>query len=169
MGGYDENESAASGIILYTCSKLNRLLCVLVLALPALAQLDSGQLRVKFGAPLSREIFRIQPGFDLVVDYGASFQVCRAASPRSHAGGCCQSPEHRRHEAKDAGVSMDLVPDTMRGKSLRRMFSQSGAFSSVSPDEYEHVAIVETYSGSNDTITVRFKNAGCQQTEQTAR
>lgn len=53
-------------------SKLNFLLCVLVLTLPASAQLNSGQLRAKFGAPLSREIFRVSPGFDLVADYGGT-------------------------------------------------------------------------------------------------
>jgi hypothetical protein len=62
-------------------SKLNILLCVLVLTLPASAQLDSTQLRAKFGPPLSREIFRVPPGFDLVADYGGDNQVCKLQVP----------------------------------------------------------------------------------------
>jgi hypothetical protein len=62
-------------------SKLNYLLCFLALALPASAQLDSAQLRVKFGAPLDRETFHIPAGFDLVVDYGVGHQVCKLQVP----------------------------------------------------------------------------------------
>lgn len=61
------------------------------------------------------------------------------------------------------------MPDSMRRKELSRVTSMTGAFSAVGRAEYEHVEIIQTYRGSNDTITVRFKNAGCQQTEQIAR
>ena len=57
----------------------------------------------------------------------------------------------------------ELVPDSTRGKELQRFMSQTGAFSGVGFDEYEHVTVVKTYSGYNDTITVTFRNAGCQQ------
>ena len=63
-------------------SKLNRLLCFLALMLPASAQLDSAQLRVKVGAALDRETFHIPPGFDLVVDYEVGHQVCKYKSLR---------------------------------------------------------------------------------------
>lgn len=56
----------------------------------------------------------------------------------------------------------ELVPDSMRGKELGRFMSTTGAFSTVSFWEYDHVAIVETHSGTNDTITVGFKNVACQ-------
>ncbi len=52
-----------------------------------------------------------------------------------------------------------LVPDSMRGKELGRSMTQSGAYSARGLDEYEKVTVVETYSGSNDTIAVMFKNA----------
>ena len=149
-------------------SKLNCLLCLLVLTLPASAQLDSDRLRVKFGAPLSREIFRVPPGFDLVVDYGAGNQVCKLQVPT------LMPTDAKVQNADDMKQKMyaflaELVPDLMRGKELGRFMSTTGAFSSVGFAEYEHVTIVETYSGSNDTITVRFKNTGCQQTEPIAR
>jgi hypothetical protein len=142
-------------------SKLNRLLCFLALALPASAQLDSAQLHVKFGAPLSREIFRVPLGFDLVVDYGAGNQVCKLQVP------ALMPTDAKVQNADDMRQKMhaflaELVPDSMRGKELRRFMSQTGAFSGVGSGEYDHLTIVETYSGSNDTITVRFKNVGCQ-------
>jgi hypothetical protein len=63
----------------------------------------------------------------------------------------------------------ELVPDSTRGRALGSFMSQTGAFSAVGFDEYDHVTFVETHSGSNDTITVTFKSAGCQQTEQVGR
>jgi hypothetical protein len=149
-------------------SKLNCLFCVLVLTLPASAQLNTAQLRAKFGAPLSREIFRVPPGFDLVVDYRAGYQVCKLQVPAlMPTDAKVQNTDDMKQKMQ--AFLADLVPDSMRGKALRRMLSQSGAFSGVGSDEYEHVTVVETYSGSNDTITVTFKDASCQQTEQTAR
>ncbi len=75
------------------CSKLKRLLCLLALALPASAQFDSAQVRVKFGSPLNREIFGIPPGFDLVVDYGGGNRVCKLQVIESRSpirGQCCR-------------------------------------------------------------------------------
>jgi hypothetical protein len=149
-------------------SKLSRLLCLLVLlTLPASARLDSDQMRVKFGAPLRREIFRIPPGFDLVVDYGAGNQVCKLQAPTLMPTDATVQNADDMKQKMNAFLA-ELVPDWMRGKELGRGMGMTGAFSSFGFAEYEHVAIVETYSG-NDTITVRFKNAGCQQTEQIAR
>ena len=150
-------------------SKLNHLLCFLVLTLPASAQLDSAKLRVKFGAPLSREIFRVPPGFDLVVDYGADNQVCKLQVPALMPTDVTKVRNTDDMKQKMHAFLAELVPDSTRGKELRRGMGMTGAFSGRGFDEYEHVTIAETYSGSNDTISVRFKNAGCQQTEQIAR
>lgn len=149
-------------------SKLNRLLCVLVLTLPAFAQLDSAQLRGKFGAPLRRETFRVPLGFDLVVDYGAGNRVCKLQVPALlPTDATVQNTEDMKQKMR--AFLAELVPDSTRGKELRRVMSQTGAFSGVGFDEYEHVTVVQTYSGTNDTITVTFKNAGCQQAEHIAR
>ena len=151
-------------------SKLNRLLCFLALVLPASAQLDSAQLRVKFGTPaleiwsgkLSREIFRVPPGFDLVVDYRAGNQVCKLQVPAlMPADAKVQNADDMRQ--KMHAFLAELVSDSMRGKELSRQAGMTGAFSGVSHVEYEHVEIVQTESGSSDTITVQFKNAACQQ------
>jgi hypothetical protein len=160
--------SAAGAMIWYMGSKLNCLFCVLLLALPASAQLDTAQLRVKFGAPLSREIFRVPPGFDLVVDYGAGNQVCQLQVPALMPTDAKIQNTYVMKQKMHAFLA-ELVPDSMRGKALQRMFSQSGAFSGVGADEYEHVTVVETFSGTNDTVTVQFKDAGCRPTEQTAK
>jgi len=149
-------------------SKLNRLLCVLVLTLPAFAQLDSAQLRGKFGAPLSRETFRVPLGFDLVVDYGSGNQVCKLQVPAlvpTHTTKVQNTDDMKR---KMRAFLAELVPDSTRGRELQRFMSQFGAFA-VGFDEYEYVTFVQTYSGSNDTITVTFKNAGCRETEHTIR
>jgi len=144
------------------CSKLSCLLCLLALALPASAQLDSAQLRVKFGSPLNREIFRVPPGFDLVVDYGGDNQVCKLQVPAlMPTGAKVQNPDDMKQHMYE--FLAELVPDSMRGKELGRFMSTTGAFSTIGFAEYEHVTIVETYRGSNDTISVRFKNPACQQ------
>ena len=144
------------------CSKLNRLLCLLVLALPAFAQLDSAQLRGKFGSPLDREIFRVAPGFNLVVDYAGGDQVCKLQVP------ALMPTEAKVQHIDDMKQKMyaflaQLVPDSMRGKEQGQFMSTTGAFSTTSLTEYEHVTMAETYRGSNDTITVSFKHPACQQ------
>jgi hypothetical protein len=127
-------------------SKLNCLLCFLALALLASAQLDSAQLRVKFGAPLNREVLHVPPGFDLVVDYEASHQVCTLQVP------AVMPTDNKIQNSAEMKQKMytflaDLVPDTMRGKETGRHVLVAGTFS-VSAVEYEHVAISETeYAG----------------------
>ena len=109
-----------------------------------------------------REIFHVPPGFDLVVDYGAGNQVCKLQVP------ALMPTDAKVQNADDMRQKMhaflaELVPDSIRGKELQRFQGQTGAFSARGGYEYDHVRIVETYSGSNDTITVWFKNAACQQ------
>jgi hypothetical protein len=148
-------------------SKLNRLLCLLAFALPAAAQLDSAQLRGRFGAPLNREIFRVPPGFDLVVDYAADHQVCTLQVPAVMPTNS-QVQVGAEMKQKMYAFLADLVPDAMRGKESRRSVLVSGAFSR-SFVEYEHVTISEAeyanqpFDSIYHTITVRFHNAGCQQ------
>jgi hypothetical protein len=57
------------------------LACCFSFILPATAQLDSAAMRMKYGTPLNRETFHMPAGFDLVVDYGASNQVCKLYVP----------------------------------------------------------------------------------------
>ena len=62
----------------------------------------------------------------------------------------------------------DLIPDSIRGKEMGRHVLMMGAFS-LSTVEYEYVMISEAnyanqqFDSSYNKITVRFKNAGCQQ------
>jgi hypothetical protein len=136
-------------------------------------------LRVKFGVPLSPEIFRVPPGFDLVVDYGVGNQVCKlqvpalmptGAGPVTNFG---NYPYNNRDANKVQNTDemkqkmyaflAELVPDAMRGKEMGRRQWMTGVFSGHLDVIYEHVTITQTESGSNDTITVQFKNAACQQ------
>jgi hypothetical protein len=139
-------------------SKLNRLLCLLAFA----AQLDSGQLRGRFSAPLNREIFRVPPGFDLVVDYGAGNQVCKLRVPALMPTEANKVQNVADMSQKMHAFLAELVPDSMRGKELGRSADMAGAIG-WSQVEYEHEEIVQTANGSSDTITVQFKNAACQQ------
>jgi hypothetical protein len=138
--------------------------CCLGLTLPAAAQLDSSALRMKYGSPMNRETFRIPPGFDLVVDYGANNQVCRlevpALMPTDEKVSNLVVMNQRMYE-----FLAGLVPLAMRGKEIRGMVSVMGIHS-VKSTEYEHVTISEVQGAepfaSSNTITVAFKNASCQ-------
>jgi hypothetical protein len=130
----------------------------LLLALPALAQLDSAALRAKFGAPLHRETYHVPQGFDLIVDYGAENQVCKlevhALPPREDRSG----PYNPKQEME--AFLLDLVPSSMRGKELGRFAGMTGAFSGFSGVRYEHVTISQP--DRSETMTVSFKNDDCR-------
>ena len=129
----------------------------LLLALPALAQLDSASLRAKFGAPLTRETYHLPQGFDLTVDYGTANQVCKLAVPAEMpAQPNVSGPFNPRKQMQE--FLADLVPDSMRGKEIRRFAGTTGAASAVSSTEYEHVTI----SDGRDTIAVLFHNGSCR-------
>ena len=140
-------------------------ICCLSLALPAFPQLDSPALRAKLGLPLNRETYHVPPGFNLVVDYGADYQVCKltvpALMPRIDESGVYRMSEARQQMDE---FLADLVPSTMRGKELGRGVTHMGALSSTWV-LYERVTVNELSSGdwSHDTITVRFKNDNCKE------
>ena len=144
-------------------SKLSfgRFALALLFTLPAVAQLDSTALRAKYGAPLNRETFHMPQGFDLVVDYGASNQVCRIEVPADPPPPPNTSGAFNpRRQMQD--FLADLVPDSMRGKELRRLAGMTGAFSAFSTTEYERLTISQSESGGNGTIAVIFHAAGCR-------
>lgn len=135
------------------------LIACLSLALPGAAQIDSFALRSKYGPPLNRETFHLPQGFDLVVDYGVSHQVCRLEVPAlMPSDEKVSNTEVMR--ARMYGFLADLVPAAMRGRELRRQTMMVGAIS-VAMTEYEHVTISELLSGSSNTITVTFTNGDC--------
>ena len=116
----------------------------LLLAFPALAQIDSASLRAKFGDPLHRQTFHLPQEFDLAVDYNAYNEVCQLEVPaemplpRNFSGGFNATQEMQKFLA-------DLVPHSF----------------------YEHVTILT--SGLNDhqgKITAQFKAAGCEPSPQ---
>src|ERR1700733_10110979 len=104
---------------------------------PAVAQLDSVALRMKYGPPLNRETFQMSAGFDLVVDYGSSYQVCKLhvplLMPSTEQVSNAVAMKQRMYDFLG-----ELVPNSMRGKELRRMASAMGAIS-LFLIEYEHV------------------------------
>jgi hypothetical protein len=103
-------------------------------------------------------------GFDLVVDYGQNGQVCRlqvpALMPTSEQVLNSDVMNRRMYD-----FLSELVPDSMRGKEIRKMSSSMGA-PSLQTIEYEHVTISQfnagqLFSGDN-VITVTFNNQNCQ-------
>lgn len=109
----------------------------LLLALPALAQLDSAALRAIYGAPRHPETFHLPRGFDLTVDYGADNQVCKLEVPSE------MPPPEGLSGAYDAKRDMqafllNLVPASMRRKEVTRGLHVIGGFS-ASHIIYEHV------------------------------
>jgi hypothetical protein len=139
-------------------------LCCLGFAEPAAAQLDSSALRAKFGPPLNRETFHMPSGFDMIVEYGTSNQVCKlelpALMPTSEKISNASAMRQRMYD-----FLAGLVPDALRGKELQRMAQVAGMIS-LSSVEYEHVTVSELeYANepfsNNNTITVIFKNDTC--------
>ena len=137
-------------------------ICCLSFTLPAVAQLDSSALRAKFGTPLNRETFRMPSGFDLIVDYGVSNQVCKlklpALMPTNETVRRSSEMKQRMYE-----FLADLVPGSMRGKELGQLTSVM-SLTSQTAVEYEHVTISELKHADcpfNDTVTVAFKNDNC--------
>jgi hypothetical protein len=139
--------------------------CCLGFASCAFAQLDTSALRAKFGSPLNRETFHISPGFDLVVDYGASNQACKLEVP-----GLMPTEEKVQNSAvmkqRMYDFLAEVVPASMRGKELKRGATQMG-LATMSWVEYEHITIGEFQHGDqafskDHTITVTFKSYDCQ-------
>lgn len=144
-------------------SKVGRLIvCLLALALPAAAQLDSAALRAKYGPPLDRETYHMPSGFDLTVDYSASHQACKLQVPALMPSDETISNSDVMRLRMYAFLS-DLLPDSIRGKELRRGTMASGAHS-VLFVEYENVSFADSRDGNPfaGTITVTFKNQDCQ-------
>jgi hypothetical protein len=142
---------------------LGRLIvCGLVFAWPAAAQLDSASLRAKFGSPLNRETYHLPSGFDFTVDYGANHQVCRLLVPALMPSDEKISNTDVMRQRMYAFLS-ELIPTSIRGKELRRGSMSTGA-PSFQFVEYENISVGESQgsSSSADAITVTFKNDGCQ-------
>jgi hypothetical protein len=121
-------------------------------------QIDTSQLRAKFGPPQYREIFTVAQGFQVIVDYGADREVCRMELP-------ALAPSWERPGVNDQktvdDLLLQLVPPSMRGKNLRTMVFTSGP-NFLETTEYEHVSISEPGNASGRTgVIVQFKRDDC--------
>jgi hypothetical protein len=148
-------------------SKYFLAICCLGLTLPVFAQFDSSTLHAKLGQPLNREIYHMATGFDVVVDYGISTQVCRlevpALMPRDPAAKVSNTTELKQ---RMYDFLVDLIPASERGKEVGR-FAEIHGMVSLTTIEYENITISEIQyanepESTNNTITIRLKNVGCQ-------
>jgi hypothetical protein len=116
-------------------------------------QIDSYQLRAKYGPPLARETFTISPDFHVIVDYGPDQQVCRLELPASVPSITGQRVDE---------ILLELVPMSMRGTNLGTMWEFMGR-ASVKITEYEDVFISEPHDhrGMRTGVTLVFKREEC--------
>jgi len=144
-----------------------RLSLFAICCLPLFAQLDSSALHAKLGQPLNRETYHMPAGFDLIVDYGISTQVCKlevpALMPRDPSAKVSNTTELKQ---RMDDFLADLLPASERGKEVGR-FAEIHGMISLMTVEYENLTISEIQFANepesrNNTITIRFKNAGCQ-------
>ncbi len=102
--------------------------------------------------------------FEIVADYGPSYQVCRLELPgvTNFAGNA--PPGIVTNKQVDEVLS-ELVPSSMRGKELGRFMEQMGLLT-ISVIEYERVTITEPqdpdHPGSRTAVIVTFKNESCR-------
>jgi hypothetical protein len=128
----------------------------LIFAAALFGQIDSYQLRAKYGQPLDRETFILSPGFQIIVDYGPDRQACRLELPAS-------SPSGTEQQVDD--VLLELVPMSVRGKELGSgLISMSRA--SIKFTDYEHISIGEPqdpdHPGRRTGVRVTFKRDECR-------
>ncbi len=118
-------------------------------------QIDSYQLRAKYGPPLDQEMFTISPGFQILVDYGPDQQACRLDVPLNQTG------VRSRKQADD--VLSELAPMSMRGKQLSSGIFMSGLYS-VKHTVYQHVVIYEPGSANAvpNRLSVSFNREVCR-------
>ena len=139
------------------------ILILLVWVGSAFGQLNSAELRARFGAPLDRETFHVGDGFDLIVDYSPGMAVCKMQVPSLMPSNekVVNLVEQSRRMYQ---FLMKLIPETMRGKELGRRITATGINALVSID-YENMIITEPRRTGEDygtiAITVRFKDSNC--------
>jgi hypothetical protein len=128
-------------------------------AVALFGQIDSYQLRAKYGSPLDRETFTISPGYQIVVDYGPDQQASRLELP-PYAPSLEQPGVITQKRVDD--ILLELVPMSMRGKELGGALNFMSRASQKSTD-YEHVIISEPQdpdaSGRRTGVTVVFKSS----------
>jgi hypothetical protein len=135
--------------------------------LPAFAQLDSSTLHAKYGQPLNRETYHMQAGFDLIVDYGTSTRVCKLEVPAlMHRDPGAKVSNTTELKQRMYDFLADLVPASERGKKTGGFVEVHGLISLVT-DQYENITVSEIQFANEpesrqNTITIRFKNLGCQ-------
>jgi hypothetical protein len=143
-----------------TC--LTRLIFCAGFATALFGQIDSYQLRAKYGPPIARETFTISPGLEIIVDYGPDQQVCRLELP-ADAPSLDQPGVTTQQRVDD--IVLELVPMSMRGKELGSMFEFAGR-ASIKITDYEHVSIGEPQDpdnpGRRTGINVVFKREECR-------
>jgi hypothetical protein len=114
---------------------------------------------------LNQEIFHIPAGFDLIVEYGTGTTlVCKLEVPAMMPRNLAKISNTAELRQRMQDFLADLVPASERGKDGGTIHFQSGLISQMTT-EYENVIVSEVKNDTEPergTITIRFKNVGCQ-------
>ena len=129
----------------------------------AFAQLNSAELRTRFGPPIDRETFHVPQGFDMVVDYGPGMTVCKIEVPSLMPTDAKvqNSVEMSRHMYE---FLASLIPQSIRGREMGVRVTGAG-LNALFKSDYEKMTITELRrigeAFGTTTITVHFKDPNC--------
>jgi hypothetical protein len=138
----------------------NYFLAIFIAAPIAFGQIDTFNLRSKYGVPLDRETFTVRPGIEMVVDYGPIKQACRIQLPSGMQIVGTVPPGAVTKQQIDE-ILDEVVPPSIRGKELGGMATAAGAVMMFST-EYEHLTISEVKNAAIGAgIAVTFKKPAC--------
>ena len=135
----------------------------LVWASSSLGQIDAATLRMKYGAPLNGETFKVRPNIEMVVNYGPNGQVCRIELPPGENTVGQPPPDIATTQQVDE-VLNEVIPASIRGKDTGRHILVSGMNSvSQMTTEFEHLLISAAYHGdTRPTLSITFKDEACR-------
>jgi hypothetical protein len=143
------------------CGRLG--IFLLACASCAFAQVDASTLRAKFGTPVSREVFTVRPGIEMIVDYSLTGNhACRLELP-GLAPMPADAPTGVGINTKKPidDLLVEIVPLSMRGKEGASFCMSTGINARCSTD-YENLSILESLNaGRRTAVIVKFKIAGC--------
>lgn len=127
----------------------------------AFGQINATTLRVKYGAPINRETFKVRPNIEMVVNYGRGGVVCRIELPPGETvGGFVPSNVTTAQQVDD--VLDEVAPSPVRGKETGRFSTVSG-MNSIMTTDFEHLSISAVYHGDTRTsLAIIFKDEACR-------
>jgi hypothetical protein len=147
---------------------LSVLLSLLALALTQTFSQTPGELKQKYGAPIT-EVYLMRPGIMLVVSYAVDNQACEMLIEPVHSVLADRPADILMSQSSVSAIIAELAPLERRGSLIRRVNLSSGCTSTDSED-YEQVVInrtINTCNAKDDKkgvmASIRWKTRICRQ------